>query len=109
MKKLIPVTLLSLPIIASAQAGRVSMLISYFGNIVKSLIPILLGVAVVVFFWGIVQYLFTDAKEKGSKLMFWGIIAIFVMVSIWGLIEWLQTEFLPGASFGPQGTINIFP
>jgi len=85
------------------------MLISYFGNIVKSLIPILLGVAVVVFFWGIIQYLFTDAKEKGSKLMFWGIIALFVMVSIWGLVAFLQVEFLTGLPLTPPPNINPLP
>src|SRR3989338_8727367 len=109
LQKIILAGLVTFPAVALAQLDGIGNLGSRLGAIIRNLIPVLLGLAVVVFFWGIIQYLFTDAKEKGSKLMFWGVIAIFVMVSIWGLIEWLQTEFLPGASFGPQGTINIFP
>lgn len=76
--------------------ARTIALIQSIGIIVKSLIPILVGVALLVFFWGIVQYLFTDAKEKGSKLMFWGIIALFVMVSVWGLVNFIGGEVFGG-------------
>jgi len=59
-----------------------------------------------VFFWGLVKYLWSMSNEdahEGLKIMFWGIIAIFVMVSIWGLIALLQR------SFNVQGGAAITP
>ena len=49
-------------------------------------------VAVVVFFWGLIKYLYSvdEKKHEGLQTMIWGIIAIFVMVSIWGLVRILQ-------------------
>ena len=98
MKKLIPITLLAAPIITFAALDGTLELVGSFGLMIRTLIPILIGLALVVFFWGIIQYLFTDAKEKGSKLMFWGIVALFVMVSVWGLIKFLGDEIF--------GTLN---
>lgn len=55
--------------------------------------------AIIVFFWGLVRYLTNVGEEKhnGLIMMFYGLIAIFVMVSIWGIIHLLQ------ATFGIQG------
>ena len=109
MKKLILISISTFPLLALAQGGRASLLINYFTNIVKALIPLTIAIALLVFFWGIIKYLFTDAKEKGSKLMIWGIIAIFVMVSVWGLVRFLQGEFLTGISFDPPPASQINP
>ncbi len=97
MKKLIPISFLILPFLASAQGfQRTTFLLTDFRALVRMLLPVLIAIALAVFFWGIVQYLFTEAKEKGSKLMFWGIVALFVMVSVWGLVRFIQGELLPG-------------
>lgn len=66
-------------------------------GIINAIIPILLALAVLAFFWGLVQYLMSgDAAEKkgdGIQLMIMGLVAIFVMVSIWGIIRVLQATF----------------
>jgi hypothetical protein len=33
-----------------------------------------------------------NEKEEGKKIMIWGVIALFVMTSIWGLISFVQNE-----------------
>ncbi len=90
------VGLLLLPALANAQTlGGVIGLIS---DVLNALIGILIALAIVVFFWGLVQYLVNVGEEKGQglQIMFYGVIAIFVMVSIWGIIRLLQTTFRVG-------------
>ncbi len=61
------------------------------------IIPILIAVALLYFFWGIITYIRKagDEKERGNAraMMMWGIIALFVMVSAWGLVSILQDTF----------------
>jgi len=66
-------------------------------KLVNSLIPLILAVTVLIFFWGLAMYLLnvgsSESKGKGIHIMVMGIIAIFVMVSIWGIIGILQSTF----------------
>ncbi|MEK7509404.1 MAG: hypothetical protein AAB605_01690 [Patescibacteria group bacterium] len=82
------------PIFASAQTLLNTLaLVSQFLN---SLIYLFITLAIVVFFWGLIQYLWesgSEAKASGLQTMLWGIVAIFVMVSIWGIIRLLQSTF----------------
>lgn len=98
-----PLALFGVPLIASAQFSTTGMLIAAASGLVSLLIKLAAGVALLVFFWGIIQYLFTDAKEKGSKLMIWGVIALFVMVSIWGIVSFIRTEL----GISPVSTFTI--
>ena len=62
----------------------------------NALIGLFITLAIVVFFWGVIKYLMKSSGEnagEGLKLMMWGVIAIFVMVSIWGIIRLLQNTF----------------
>jgi len=78
-------------------------LIAKFGSIVGSLIPIVVGLALLVFFWGLVKFILAsgseDAKDQGKRIMIWGLIALFVMVSVWGLVSFIQNALLEGADF----------
>ena len=62
----------------------------------------LVSVAVVVFFIGVVRNLWgydsgnAEKKRKLQETLFWGIIIIFVMVSIWGIIQILQITLSRG-------------
>jgi uncharacterized membrane protein YidH (DUF202 family) len=63
--------------------------------ITKSIIPLILALAVLLFIWGIVQYVISagneEQKEKAKQFMIWGIIALTVMVSVWGIVRILGT------------------
>jgi uncharacterized membrane protein len=60
-------------------------------------VPFLFTLAVVGFIWGIIQfYLNPENEEKrknGKTFMIWGIIALFVMVTMWGLVGVLTNTF----------------
>ncbi|MEI8174687.1 MAG: hypothetical protein WCG28_01925 [bacterium] len=63
----------------------------------KSVIPLIFALAIAMFVWGVVQYVINSdeesKREKGKQLMLWGIIALAVMVSIWGLVAILGNTF----------------
>ena len=79
---------------ATAQQGIVGTL-RIFSLLFNGLIGLFVTVAIVVFFWGLIRYLWEvgEKKHEGLQTMFWGVIAIFVMVSIWGIIHLLQNTF----------------
>src|SRR3989344_4279713 len=87
---------LSIPFIASAQS--ITSVTTLISALINYSIGILIGVAIIAFFLGLIKYLFKstgDATEKGkaAKLMIYGIIAIAVMLSIYGLVRLLQNTF----------------
>jgi fumarate reductase subunit D len=97
--KLLCLTLLFVPAIASAatfsSAGSLSELVqsalSFIGNVV---VPLLVTLALVVFFYRIVISIYkvgedTKAVENGKTLLIWGVVALFVMVSVWGLVGFI--------------------
>ncbi len=86
-----------LPAVAAAQTaggnlGNIVPLVQGVGYIVSLLIPILIGVAVIVFFYGLVRYIMSSGEghKEGRNIMLAGIISLFIMVSIWGIIFFAQ-------------------
>lgn len=82
-----------------------SELVDIFINLIRAAVPVIYGLALLVFIWGLVKFIFRiggdeKAVEDGKKLMFWGIIALFVMVSIWGIIALFYDDFGFSNSFG---------
>jgi hypothetical protein len=73
----------------------------------KSVIPILFTVAIVFLVWGVVKFFIINSDEEakrtqGKQFMIWGIVALAVMISVWGLVNILggtfslDTSVLPG-------------
>ena len=64
---------------------------------ISLLIPITAGLALVFFFWGLAKFILHAGSEEGRKegvqVMKWGIVALFVIVSIWGIVLFLRSEF----------------
>jgi hypothetical protein len=65
--------------------------------LIKSVVPLILALAVIMFIWGVVQYVINDQeeakREKGKQFMIWGIIGLTVMIGIWGLVSILGSTF----------------
>jgi len=63
----------------------------------KTVIPLLFAVAMVIFIWGVVQFVIngddTEKKEKGRTFMIWGIVGLTVMVGVWGLVAVVANTF----------------
>jgi hypothetical protein len=87
---------LALPALAAPKNFNELIRVTIIGGILKPLVPFLVGLAVVIFIYGVITIMLSeggDKKEEGKKYMLWGIVGIFVMVSIWGLVAILQGTF----------------
>lgn len=98
MKKFIIAALAFSPVLALAQANltNTSTLTKAFGGLVNTALPILIGLAMLAFFWGLVKYIFAagDAEKakEGKSIMIYGIVALVVMVSIWGIVNFVASD-----------------
>jgi hypothetical protein len=65
--------------------------------ILNPLILLGFGVALLYFFWGIFKFLSNadsdDEREIGKRNMFWGIVGMAIMVSVYGLINLIVGTF----------------
>lgn len=100
-----PALLLFVPVIASAEAAHT--LKDFVGQIVTLLntaTGVLVAAALVAFLYG-AAYNMLKAGERGGtalrQFLVWGVIILFVMVSIWGILNVLQqTLFGSGGNGG---------
>ena len=97
-----PVVAFAAPVLSVCDFGngtpKLQQLLSYGTCIISnSIIPLIFVLAVVVFVWGVVQYVMNadsdESREKGRQFMIWGIIGITVMLSVWGLVKILGGTF----------------
>ena len=68
---------------------NITNLIGAIGRIVNMLIPILVGVAILFFFWGLIKYIRSSGKDhtEGRNIMIAGIVSFFIMVSLYGIVN----------------------
>lgn len=81
--------------------------IQLFTNIGLEIIPFLGVVAFFFFVWGVARFIKASGNEKEIKesknLLIWGVVGLFVLVTIWGLVAFLKSEFGFGGGVGiPQ-------
>jgi len=85
------------PLVTHAQPADFKSTIGNITNVLLSTIPVLVGAALLLFMWGLVEYVLSaagDAKKESKQRMLWGIIGLFVVTSIWGIVS------IVGGSFG---------
>lgn len=74
-------------------------------GLINLAMPVLAGLVIVIFFIGLIRFIYKagDAKGRagGRFAIIWGLIGIFVVFSLWGIIAVLQEAFLPSGSFKP--------
>ena len=73
------------------------LILDYIGKI----IPLIFALTIVVFlYWIFIYVAKPDKKGEAAGYIFFTVIALFVMISIWGLVQILTGTFFPGAPFG---------
>lgn len=67
-------------------------------DLINLAIPVLIGIALVLFFAGVVRFLYRSGdhhtKTEDREILVWGLVAIFVLVSVWGIVNFLKESFL---------------
>lgn len=99
--KLSILTLAFVPFLASAQEFTFSRTIdgflAYLIYLGGRIMPLLILAALVLFLFGIVRLFFFKGAEADNKknrdFVLYGIVALFVMVSVWGLVNILRSTF----------------
>jgi uncharacterized membrane protein YidH (DUF202 family) len=102
MKYFYTLTLLAFPALASAQS--VFSLLELVSDLVEATVPVIIGLAVLVFVFGILKYVVAKSPEDQKEargVILWGIIILFVMVSIWGLVNLLGSTLQLNQSAPP--------
>jgi Type IV secretion system pilin len=75
-------------------------LVSTLTTWLNSLVPLIFGVAMIVFLWGVVRYVIaSDVKSKadGRTFIIYGVIGLGVMLSVWGLAFFVKNTFFASA------------
>jgi hypothetical protein len=85
------------PLTALAQPTGFSRLAAAITNTINIFVGVLAGIAILIFFWGLALFILRgDDKtehKKGRRLMLWGLLGIFILFSVWGLVAMLGTIF----------------
>jgi len=103
-----------LPAIAFAQVPTgtyLSGLLSVITTLIRTATPVVIGLAMLFFLYGLMKFVLAagneEAKDTGKRIMIWGIISLFVMVSVWGLVQLLNQE--TGVGAGGSVTLPVTP
>ncbi|MDO8505185.1 MAG: hypothetical protein Q7S48_01220 [bacterium] len=77
-----------------------------FIDLILTALPIISSLAFLVFVWGLVKFIFRiggdeKAVEDGKKLMIWGLVALFVLLSYMGILAFAYRDFGFRQPFGP--------
>ncbi len=79
-----------------------TILKSFSDDVLAAVGTLFMGIAVVTFFLGIVQYIWGlrqgdgNKVKEGNKFMMWGLVALFVMFSVYGIVKFAQDIFFKG-------------
>lgn len=94
----------ALPMLAAAE--NLEDTVGTVDSLLRSVIPIIMVLAILYFFWGLVKYIQAagDAGKasEGKSIMIYGIIALFVMSAIWGLVGLLSETFVSDGGDAPD-------
>lgn len=81
--------------------------VGFATSIINQLVIVLIGIGLLVFIWGLLKYITAagdeDQVKEARRFIVFGLIAFFVMMSVWGLVNLLVHTFFPGTGlFIPQ-------
>ena len=100
-----------LPLISfAADVKDLKSLITDIVGVINSLVPVLIGIAMVLFIWGIIRYVIANSPEKVSEArnyMILGIVGLTVMLSVWGLAFLVKNTLFPNAQLPTGFSINM--
>jgi len=107
----------SVPVIVRAQGETLGSFMCDFVLILNIVIAVLMALAFAVFIGGLAKFVFQadqeEAWDRAKFLMTWGILALFVMASVWAILQFLFNQFGFAVEFGnfllPTGSNPVSP
>jgi len=98
-------SLFLLPALTLAQATTatggnlttISQVLNRLQSVINLIIPFIVGLAVLVIIYGIFGFITSagdeEARANAKQFIIWGVIGVFLMVSVWGLVTILVNSF----------------
>ena len=85
------VVLLAPSIVGAQSIGGVLGLLAQANDLINRLIPFIIALTVLVFLYGIFRFVIAggdgEQRKEAQGYIIWGVVALFVMVSVWGLVN----------------------
>jgi hypothetical protein len=98
----------ALPFLALAQDGAITSatsfdtLFDYIAGFLNNATGLIVAIAFVLFIFGLLKYIRSagDEKSRGEakNIMVYGIIIMFLMISVWGFVKVLNNAFFGGTT-----------
>ncbi len=95
------------PSIASAQVNDVFDLLGLFAGWLGDIVPVLIGIIMIIIFWNLGQFVLhaddESERDKYKQFMVWSVVAMFLVVSFWGIVYMIANSFFgdsPSAIYG---------
>lgn len=84
---------------------------SIFSGLIWLILPVLLSLSLLTFIWGLVKFIRGAGSDQdladGKKLITWGLVALFLLLSFWAIIRFFYGDIFGGAfgfPFLPDGS-----
>ena len=91
------VALLPVLTFAADTGSTVGTILFKIQNIFGIVVPVIMTLALLYFFWGLAHYVLgagdEEKRKEGRSMMIYGVIALFVMAAVWGLVQVLANTF----------------
>lgn len=75
-------------------------------GLINATIPVLIAAAVVFFMLGAVKYVRSQGEKKNRDMIVWSLVALFVIVSVWGILRLACATFTSSASCSSSVNYN---
>ena len=110
MKKLIALAVLLAPLsVFAQQITDANSLTNKITNIGNTIVVLLISFAVIWIIISVVRYLIAggdnEKRKEGGFRILWGVVGLFVILSIWGLVAILKNTFDTGTNKIPSNDI----
>ena len=117
IKYIISVTTLGTPLLAfAATTATVKTLAGSIATYLNQILLLLMGVAVVMFVWYVIQYFIrpnegSESRTKAAQYLGWSLGGFFVIFAMWGIVNILVSTFNIGGSAPSSwdNLSNLFP
>lgn len=102
------VSIVVLPVVVFAAPQTFKELIDRVVTVMNILVPMLITVAIVLYFFGVAQNIlnFGDEKSRKEKIRSfygWGVLILLMMVSLWGILHLMLNTF-----YSADGSVGSF-
>jgi Na+/H+-dicarboxylate symporter len=94
-------------VLAQTSETTVNTILTEVQKILNQTVPILMVLATIIFLWGIIQYITaggdTEKLQSARRFMVTGLIGLFLMVAVWGIVAAVVNTFDVGGTPIPGG------